>query len=348
MPDPRREPTIQEASTRRHATRYLLTFIALVAAVLGLLPATPVAASAIRTASGAASTRTGSGTYFAGVYASLTGIHPYHGYVPSSYRRGAPMPLVVALHGCTENDVGFDLLSGWSARAEQRGFIVVFPEQPVLQNPLTCWNWMLPWNQHRGGPEPSAIAGIADRVRGDYTVDSRRIYVTGISAGGCMSNIMAVTYPDVFAAASIVAGCEYEAGVIVHQPPEQSGRDAYHEMGNLARPVPVVLFQGTADPIVSPDTADRIVGQWIATDNLAGADVHATPAQVTPGQVPGGRSYTHSIYRTAAGAALVEKYMIDGARHAYPGGCWCSLYADTSGPDATGISWDFFLAHPKP
>ncbi|NJC73551.1 PHB depolymerase family esterase [Planosporangium thailandense] len=346
MPEPQREPSIRPAPTRRRAARKRLVLIAFVAAVLGLVPATTATAAASPTR--AATGGTSSGTYFAGVYASLGGVHPYHGYVPSSYRPGTPMPLLVALHGCTENDIGFDLLSGWSARAEQRGFIVVFPEQPVLHNPAACWNWMLPFDQHRGGPEPSAIVGIADLVRGRYTVDAHRVYVTGVSAGGCMANIMAVTYPDVFAAVSILAGCEYKAGVITHRPPAESGRDAYREMGGRARAVPTLIFQGTADKIVPPDTADRIVGQWVETDNLAGVDVQAAPAQVIPGQVPGGRSYTRSIYRTSAGAALVEKYMINGAGHVYPGGCWCSLYGDPSGPDATGITWDFFLAHPKP
>jgi poly(3-hydroxybutyrate) depolymerase len=63
--------------------------------------------------------------------------------------------------------------------------------------------------------------------------------------------------------------------------------------------------------------------------------------------VPGGRSYTHLTYRSASGQALIEQYMIDGAGHMYPGGCSCSLYGDPSGPNATGITWDFFLAHPR-
>src|SRR5512147_2391427 len=83
------------------------------------------------------------GYYFYGTYVSIYGTRDYHGYVPSSYRAGTPIPLLVALHGCTENDVGFDLLSGWSAEAERRGFIVVFPDQSNLANPAGCWNWML-------------------------------------------------------------------------------------------------------------------------------------------------------------------------------------------------------------
>ncbi|GAA4243110.1 hypothetical protein GCM10022255_000800 [Dactylosporangium darangshiense] len=283
------------------------------------------------------------GTVFYGVYANLAGVRDYHGYVPSSYRPGTPMPLLVALHGCTENDVGFDVLSGWSAEAEARGFIVVFPDQSNLANPAGCWNWFLPTNQHRGWGEPSLIAGITNQVRSQYTVDARRIYTTGVSAGGVMTNIMAVTYPDIFAATSILAGCEYECDVLQLRTPQQSGRDALTEMGSRARAVPAIIFQGTADIVVPPSTAYRIAGQWAYVDGI-----DAVADDNTRGQVPNGRSYTHLTYRSATGASLIEQYMIDGAGHVYPGGCWCSLYGDPSGPDATGITWDFFLAHPKP
>lgn len=283
-----------------------------------------------------------SGGYaFYGVYASVFGTRDYHGYVPSSYRAGTPMPLLVALHGCTENDVGFDLLSGWSAEAERRGFIVVFPDQSNLANPAGCWNWPLPTNQHRGWGEPAILAGITSRMRSTFTIDSRRIYTTGVSAGGVMANILAVTYPDTFAAASIMAGCEYECDVLQLRSPTQSGLDALSEMGSRARPVPVVIWQGTADIVVPPATAYRIAGQWATVGHI-----DSTADTIEYAQNPGGRMYTHLTYRTGSGQALIEQYMIDGAGHAYPGGCSCSLYGDPSGPDGTRISWDFFLAHP--
>lgn len=283
------------------------------------------------------------GGFFYGVYASIHGTRDYHGYVPSSYRAGTPMPLLVALHGCTENDVGFDLLSGWSAEAERRGFIVVFPDQSSLVNPATCWNWYLETNQHRGFGEPAIIAGITARMRSQYTVDPKRIYTTGVSAGGVMTNIMAVTYPDVFAATSVMAGCEYDCDVLQLQTAQESGRKALREMGSRARPVPAIVFQGTADLVVPPSTAYRVAEQWTV---VAGTD--AVADTVVRGQVPGGRTYTHLTYRTATGQPLIEQYMIDGAGHAYPGGCSCSLYGDPAGPDATTLTWNFFLAHPKP
>jgi poly(hydroxyalkanoate) depolymerase family esterase len=313
--------------TRRRLVTVLLAL--LTAAVGGLIAPAPAHASG--------------GYYFYGVYISIYGTRDYHGYVPSSYRPGTPMPLLVALHGCTENDVGFDVLSGWSAEAEERGFIVVFPDQSNLANVAGCWNWFLPTNQHRGWGEPAIIAGITNRMRSNYTIDSHRIYTTGVSAGGVMTNIMAVTYPDIFAATSIMAGCEYECDVLQLRSPEQSGLDALDEMGSRARPVPAIIWQGTADIVVPPSTAYRIAGQWATVDHI-----DATADTVEYAQVSGGRTYTHLTYRNGSGQSLIEQYMIDGAGHVYPGGCWCSLYGDPSGPDATSITWDFFLAHPKP
>jgi poly(hydroxyalkanoate) depolymerase family esterase len=283
--------------------------------------------------------RAATGTFFAGTYLSIFGARDYHGYLPSSYRSGTPAPLVVALHGCTENDIGFDLLSGWTVEAEQQGFVVVYPDQNNFANPAGCWNWFLPTNQHRGAGEPALIAGITNQVRTRYTIDARRVYVTGVSAGGVMANIMAVTYPDVFAASSMLAGCEYRCDVLQTTTPEQSGQWAITEMGSRRRAIPAIVFQGTADIVVAPSTADRIVGQWATVDAIS-----TVPSFTEAGQVPGGRSYT----RTGYGGGLIEQYLINGAGHVYPGGCSCSLYGDPSGPDATGLTWAFFAAHPRP
>ncbi|GIG68434.1 extracellular catalytic domain type 1 short-chain-length polyhydroxyalkanoate depolymerase [Phytomonospora endophytica] len=315
----------------------LLTFAAALATLL-----TTVAAPA----------QAAEGRYFYGAYANLAGIRDYHGYVPSTYRPGTPMPLLVALHGCTENSFGFDLLTGFSALAEQRGFIVVFPDQSTLANPAQCWNWTLPTNRHRGLGEPSIIAGITRKVRSQYTVDTARTYVTGISAGAVMSGIMGATYPDVYAAVAMGAGCEYQCDVLGGTDPDAQGLAAYREMGSRARPVPVLVFQGTADPVVPPSTAGRVIAQWAQTDDLAvdgrdDGDVDDVAESVAHRTAPGGRTYTHSVYGGPGTGSMLELYMIDGAGHSYPGGCSCSLYGDPAGPDASGITWDFFLAHPR-
>lgn len=312
---------------------------ALALVLLGLFVAAPAPAAAA------------GGTRFAGAYVTLWGTRTFHGYVPSSYRPGTPVPLLVALHGCAEYFGDLEGLSRFTELAEARGFIVVYPEQSVLANPGKCWNWFLETNQHRGVGEPSIIAGITSWVRSRYTVDARRIFVSGPSAGGVLANIMAVTYPDVFAAAGVLAGCEYSCDVTRQASPQTQGDKAYAEMGSRARPVPVVIFQGTADPVVPPETAERVLRQWVRTDDLAGdgvadGDIDAVADIVVPGQVPGGRSYTRSVYLDADGRDLIETVIIDGAGHAWPGGS--GAFGDPTGPDASAMQWDFFSAHAKP
>lgn len=283
------------------------------------------------------------GTSFTSFLISRFGIRGFHGYIPSSYQKDVPMPLVVALHGCTRDGYHYEERTGWSRLAEQEGFIVVYPSQSVLSDLFLCWNWENAKNQHRGKGEPAIIAGITNYVRKHYSVDSRRIYVTGASAGGVMANIMAVAYPDIFAASSLIAGCEYPCDPTAARTPEESAEAALTEMGIRARSVPTILWQGTADTAVPPSTVDRIVGQWASVDNID--DI---PDTVEYGQVPNGHGYTHEIYKDSAGNILIEKYLIDGQGHTYPGGCNCDYLVDPKGPPATALSWAFFESHPMP
>lgn len=100
------------------------------------------------------------------------------------------------------------------ALADQKQFIVVYPEQNPLANPGLCWNWFLEVNEFRGSGEAAVIAGITQTVEqttSHWTVDTHHVYVTGPSAGGAMSVIMGATYPDLFAAIGVESGPEYQA-----------------------------------------------------------------------------------------------------------------------------------------
>src|SRR4051794_11255795 len=72
-------------------------------------------------------------------------------HVPDDVAAGAP--LVVVLHGCTQNAAGYDESSGWSRLADQHGFIVLYPEQNRSNNPNLCFNWFSPQDAARGKGE---------------------------------------------------------------------------------------------------------------------------------------------------------------------------------------------------
>jgi poly(3-hydroxybutyrate) depolymerase len=98
--------------------------------------------------------------------------------------------------------------------------------------------------------------------------------------------------------------------------------------------------------------SDRLVGQWAQTDDLAldggldDGDVDAVADQVSSGQVPGGRGFTRQVFTSRSGAVMIERYLVHGAGHAWPGGL--GIFGDAAGPDASSLQWEFFLAHPKP
>jgi poly(hydroxyalkanoate) depolymerase family esterase len=290
-------------------------------------------------------------------YSGAAGSLPYEVYVPSSYVPGAPVPLIVAMHGCTQSASQFRQLTRFDELAEAQNLIVVFPEQTKDANELNCWNFFKNEHIKRGVGEPALIAGITQQVRDQYSIDPHRIYAAGLSAGGAMASVMSATYPDVFAASGIGSGCEYAAGVACagYQgvDPEQAGRQAYDAMGTNARVMPVIIFQGDQDKTIPPVNAQQLIQQWQATGDWAddGARDHSIPAAPTdtvPGAVPGGRPYKVANYSDGHGGELIQYWEVQGMGHAWSGGCSCAEFSDPGGPNETVAMYEFFMRHPAP
>ena len=314
--------------------------VTLLVAAAGLLP-------------GAARAATGSLT--SGDYASPTGTQHYELYVPSTYKAG--MPLVVALHGCTQTADTYRLLSHWDTLAEEKGFIALFPQQDQNSNYLKCWDFFQDQHMHRSAGEPARIAALTSQIAQKYAVDSHRVYAAGLSAGGAMASVMAATYPDLFAAIGVGSGCEYAATATCagykSADPVQAAQAAYREMGSRARPMPFIAFEGDADTTVPPVNADQLVQQWLLTDDLAddgaaNGSVPSIPATTTQGQSPGGQSYTVRTYVDSHHADLAQYWVVHGMQHAWSGGDPSQPYSDPSGPDETAAMYAFFQNHTGP
>ena len=85
---------------------------------------------------------------------------------------------------------------GMNVLAERELFFVVYPQQASSANPSNCWNWFQARDQQRGHGEPSIIAGLTQEIIRAYHLNTRRVYVVGLSAGGAMAAILGITYPD--------------------------------------------------------------------------------------------------------------------------------------------------------
>jgi poly(hydroxyalkanoate) depolymerase family esterase len=270
-------------------------------------------------------------------------------------------PLVMMLHGCTHDAEDMAEISRMNEIAEANRFLVVYPEQSRLANLMKCWNWFHPKHQCRGAGEPSILAAVVDAVRSAHNVDSDRIYVAGVSAGGAMSSILAATYPDLFAAAAVFAGTEFKAAASAREgfavmkqggpDPISCGELAFEAMRDgLARKkrrrLPVIVFQGTADSRVNPVNADQTIEQWKKTNACLAAEQSevgfALTEKVIGAKIPSGYSYRQHIYSESDGRVLMEKWLVDGLGHAWSGSPRASKYGDPKGPNASAEIWRFF------
>ena len=279
--------------------------------------------------------------FIEGTYSNKAGSRTYKLFVPSGYHQGQPLPLIVMLHGCTQSPDDFAAGTRMNFIAEEQNCLVVYPAQRSDANPSKCWNWFRSADQQRGAGEPSLIAGITRQVMQDYSVDPKRVFVAGLSAGGAAAAIMGATYSDLYAAVGIHSGLAY--GAATDMP---SAFAAMRQGGGAGRQavaggptVPAIIFHGDRDSTVHPDNGTQALEQAIGATR--------TQKKVHRGQIPGGHGYTRTTHADGE-REILEHWNIHGAGHAWSGGSPAGSYTDPQGPDATKEMLRFFLENPRP
>jgi len=296
-------------------------------------------------------------------YNGPAGSRPYFVYTPANYQVGTAVPLMVMLHGCTQTPADFAAGTQMDQLADQKQFIVVYPQQTSTYNQEKCWNWFDSADQSRGSGEPAIIAGIVQAVEqttSQWTIDTHRIYAAGLSAGAAMTVILGATYPDIFAAIGVQSGLEYQAATSSTEAytalrqggpdPARQGQAAYNAMGSAARVVPTITFHGTSDYLVYPINGEQVVRQWMQTDHLASHNAYNasfnSPTSTTNGQVAGGHSYSVYTWNDNNGNEVQEYWLVNGMGHGWSGGSSSGTYTDPQGPGATQAIYNFFMNHP--
>jgi poly(hydroxyalkanoate) depolymerase family esterase len=268
-------------------------------------------------------------------FGSNPGALTMYRYVPDGLPAGRPV--VVALHGCTQNASGYAAGTGWTRLADRWGFSVVLPEQRSANNSGLCFNWFQSADTGRGQGEAASLAQMVDRQLADVSGDASRVYVTGLSAGGGMTAVMMAAYPEKFAAGGVVAGlpygCAQAAGspyvcmyVGATQTPRQWGDRVRAARPGYTGPWPVLtVLHGTADYTVRPVNMTDLVEQW--TD-VHGADPVADATDTVAG-------HPHQVFRGPGGNTVAETYSLTGMGHGQP-------VDPGSGPEQCGGAGAYF------
>ena len=302
------------------------------------------------------------GSWVAGAIKNSSGSLEYKLWVASDYRKEKPVALVLMLHGCMQKAEDLAAASGINDLGDKNNFLVVYPQQAAAANPLRCWNWFDPKHQSREAGEPSLIAAVIQDIRSTYSIDANRVYVVGISAGGAMAVVMGATYPELFAGLGVIAGAEYRAGTSVEAglaamkqggpEPDQQGILAFQTIqkssGGSKKRMPVIAFHGTKDPYLNPINTDQVIAQWAETndyldDGKGNDSINIKSPNEAKGDVPNGYSYTRYLYKDSNGRLLLEKWIVEGLAHAWPGSPNASQFADPKGPNASAEIWRFFV-----
>jgi poly(hydroxyalkanoate) depolymerase family esterase len=244
------------------------------------------------------------------------------------------------LHGCKQDPDDFARGTNMNSVAEAHGLAVVYPAQSPHFNQASCWNWFNPADQERDAGEPSIITGITRALQSEFAIGHGRMFVAGLSAGGAMAAVIGQTYPDVYAAVGIHSGLAYRsANDVVSAFAAMRGSVVQGGGGTSdlqTKPTPsvrTILLHGSADQTVHPSNADRIFAVQRPREGVA------TEEQL----MVGGRSCTRSVVRDRGGIPIMEYWIIDGAGHAWSGGCSDGSYADAKGPNASREMVRFFL-----
>ena len=238
-------------------------------------------------------------------------------YVPVPQQH--PRALVVVLHGCGQSAAGYDVGAGWSTLAKHYGFALLMPEQQPSNNANTCFNWFNPEDIARERGEACSIRQMIARMVGDHNIDPRRIFITGLSAGGAMTSVMLATYPELFAAGAVIAGLPFGVASNVREAltgMRASRTRSASELGDLVRKASnhkgrwprLSVWHGSADRTVYPGNAYEIVKQWL--------DVHRLPLEpMLAGTVDG---HPREIWWDADGETIIESYTITDMAHGTP------------------------------
>jgi poly(hydroxyalkanoate) depolymerase family esterase len=271
--------------------------------------------------------------------------HPYFLYTPETAAPAGGRPLVLMLHGCTQDAQDFARGTRMNATAEAAGALVLYPTQTQSANANGCWNWFRPEDQKAGAGEPALLLAMVQHAVSAHAVDAKRVYVAGLSAGGAMAAVLAQQHPEVFAAFGVHSGLPAGAAnnMMGALSAMKSGAKGWRAPSpkNGAQVVPLIVMHGDADTTVHQCNAALLL-------EGAASGMSTSVQTQEQGTSSDGRRFTRTcvVDPAAPGNVVAEHWLLHGAGHAWSGGDARGSHTSAHGVNASAEMLRFFLANP--
>lgn len=247
-------------------------------------------------------------------------------YVYAPDTRPANPAILLALHGCGGSGPGFYSGSEFASLADQYGFIVIYPSAEQQAGFGKCWDtWSDAAKVRGGGSDPVSLVSMITYVEQTYHGDANRVYVTGSSSGGMMTDEMLALYPDVFKAGAAYMGVPFDCfanaadyppgtskctgGSMVRTAQQWGDEVRAADPGYSGPRPPIQLWHGTADTLVPYQLLQEDIKQW--------TDVFGLSQTPTSSDTPHS-GWSRSRFADSSGKVDVEAYSIQGAGHVLP------------------------------
>lgn len=195
-------------------------------------------------------------------------------YVYKPIDNDMEVPLVVVLHGCAQTATEMAEQSGWNTLADSNNFMVLYPQQKVENNLNKCFNWYENMDISKNDGESATIREMIQYAIQNYDIDPSKIFISGMSAGGAMTNVLLANYPDLFDSGAILSGIPFKAandlttayaamqGKIEKTNEEWVTSISNNNLNYDGEYPKVVIVHGIDDPFVNVKNAEIIEMQW--------------------------------------------------------------------------------------
>lgn len=230
-------------------------------------------------------------------------------------------PLVLVLHGCSQDAETAAQQTGWNKLAKLHDFYVVYPEQKRANNLSRCFNWFFRNNYLKDKGEVASIKEMILYMQAKHNIDTSKIFITGLSAGASMSVSVMACYPELINTGAIVAGGPYHAAsnalnaLKAMSNPNNNSAKHWGELVKSQNPEyqgkypKMIIIHGIQDDVVNIENANQLIKQW---SYLLNTDTIPSKVDSTYNKH---KAIQKQLFYNTDSISSITYYKIDGIRH---------------------------------